>query len=501
MSFAKYFNYLVHRIFKKKSNPKENDIYKLASALGPNYDEAKQAIFALREQALVATAYGNGLDQLGKDREMPRYRGEKDDEYRRRLLAAVNIYSEGGTKPGMERALSILGYTNSEVYPLYLEKYKWRLLDSSLILDGSATLEPLDSTAKLDYLGRWAEFIIKLNLGDDPFLETQYLVAREMINKVKPSEGKLYALNFTISAISGVYYKTSTQCSLQGYFGSEVYDGVYFLNGRKSISPSPIPLLLDAGFNLDGEYMLSGIKGLAENTWFITDTRTRAEMALRQAASVAPGKVLNLDGRYWLGSSWVLGENRYPRTGRMAIKVQTCAEKQINSDASRVGIKVNGHFPHKVVYLDARYRRLDGSRELNNSWYIAANKAINNDFSLTSGGVRQVLKGGIKTRVYYGKNWTLNTGRWLLGGGFKYKLNGYLRLSALHILDGSIYLSGHEKIGYLARIGEKENMLNGRLLWDGERLDGSRRLRPHPVDHRVRVSIKKDGRIIEQGVI
>jgi len=615
VSFVDYFNYLAHRIFKKKSNPKDTDIYKLASALGPNYDEAKQVIFALREQALVATAYGNGLDQLGKDREMPRYRGEEDEEYRRRLLAAVNIYSEGGTKPGMQRVLSILGYTNSEVYPLYLEKYKWRFLDS-WSLDGSNNLKALDPTAKLEYLGRWAEFLVKLNLGDAPFLETQYLVAREMINDVKPSEGKLYALQLTINAATVNRINLVDQVFINGYFGNEFRAGALLLDGRKDLCPSPLPLLLDGSFYIEGGELIDGEYGLADGTWLLSDTRMDSGVFLRQTAKSVPGKVLSLDGRYWLNGKVAVGGNKRPATGRSLINLKTSADARMRGQAMGIRLGVSTHSPHPVSFLnafhhgmagdrfldskwlisaskhiddrfglssgttrikskvtiaqsasfspsvvfdlnghhwlngraaignnkrltstrsritsmatadietssqaprvmvtaftrsphqlnrlDAFYYKLAGDRRLDNGWSLLASKLLSGGFGLSSGNIRNAVRSKVGTGVKSGKCWSL-AGRWLLdGGGYRYLLNGFLKLSPRNWLDGTVLLSGGENLCYRSVLGEKNNMLNGRRFWGGEMLDGRRQLKAYPVSIGAGVTIKKDGRIIEQGVI
>ncbi len=169
MTFAEYFWYLLHRVFKRA--PKNSDAEKLAKALGPNYDLAQETIFRLREQSFLATATGKALDQLGRDRGLPRYREETDEEYQLRLLAAYSIHSQIGTAAAMLDTFQRLGFTDAEIQELRAE-------------------DP----------NRWAEFRVNLPLPEASFTEAQRTNLLNTISRMKPAHTKLAGLNIEAPA-------------------------------------------------------------------------------------------------------------------------------------------------------------------------------------------------------------------------------------------------------------------------------------------------------------
>ncbi len=200
MGFIDYLWELPHIIFKRL--PRDNtDIDKLAQGLGPVFDETKDVIFQIRQQSLIITAIGKALDAHGLDRQLPRYNGETDDQYRLRLLAAFNTYTEGGTEAGMIKALRVLGYQYATVYPCYKEKYKWVFLDGSRTLDGSWSIGPQTLDANLEYVYRWFEFVVKLNTGETPTTEEDKKI-RAIIDLTKPAEAKLYEINPAVQILT-----------------------------------------------------------------------------------------------------------------------------------------------------------------------------------------------------------------------------------------------------------------------------------------------------------
>lgn len=220
MEFADYLWELAHIVFKRKWNKSKSDIYKTFTVVGSSCDQLKQDIFNLRENALLYTATGEALDFHGKDRNISRYAGETDEEYRNRLLAAAEVYSLEGTLSGMIAALERLGYTGVEVYELYKEKY---------------TQNP-----NPDYVGRWAEFIIKLNnVSDTAFLEHSYKILKSEINKVKRAATKLYS----------IAYITKVQTTLN--LDNSIRIGQRFETGVKGL-----PIKLDSTKKLDGTWKL-----------------------------------------------------------------------------------------------------------------------------------------------------------------------------------------------------------------------------------------------------
>jgi len=180
MTFAEYFWYLLHRVFKRAS-----DADKLAKALGTNYDDLQEVIFQAREQALVATATGKALDELGRERGLIRYQGESDELYRRRLLMAYSFYNSSGAAESVRRVLSVLGYANAQIHELYKDGCVYPLFNGQYRHDGA-----VKHTGGV----RWSEFKIISGLDEDRHYtanDARRLV--NAVNRIKPAHTKLAA--------------------------------------------------------------------------------------------------------------------------------------------------------------------------------------------------------------------------------------------------------------------------------------------------------------------
>lgn len=503
MSFADYLYDLAHVIFKRTAKPNDSDLYKLTRALGPNFDDLQEAMFLLREISMVATATGKALDLHGKDRKMPRYRGETDDEYRLRLLSAMDIYTMAGTEPGMKMVLATLGYRNSEIYPLYKEKYKWRFLNTTTPLDGSITLEPTEPDAKLEYLGRWAEFIVKLNIGDASFTETQYQIVRSMINKVKPSEGKLYALQLMTAAATWFALVSRVSLVVSGRFGGEVSPHVRFLNGRRTLSSDPLPLLLDGTGWLDGRYVLCGYKERPPDTWFMEDSRNRQGMLLAHRFFSWPVVTVNMDGRYWLNGKLDLKGARRLTGARVAVRTKA-GISIVPGHSGREGYKVKSGALRTAGRLSAYYRELDGILRLDGRWVLAPDRTLDGREQLFDGQVAHRVVTRLSFPYSFGHGPDMGTGLWCLdGGGPRYVLDARICMSATAMMDGSVTLNGLNRMQWLASLGDTVYLLSGRRLMggDGLLLDGQLQMRSCPTSHELRITVYKNNRFVEKVVV
>lgn len=187
-----------HGIFKKLPRKQDMDIHKLAVAIGSMLDDAKLAIFRPREIRYILTSSGRALDLHGVDRKLPRLAGETDADYRLRLLTAYDIYRMGGTEIGMKSVLAGLGYADATLYPLWREKYKW---------SDDPTPIPLTPDANPEYLGKWSQFVISLNVTDREVTATQRAIFRDTVNRAKPVESKLFRLLNVIHVDENVPYR------------------------------------------------------------------------------------------------------------------------------------------------------------------------------------------------------------------------------------------------------------------------------------------------------
>ncbi len=202
------------------------DIYKLAVTIGKLLDDAKSSIFRLREIKYISTSTGRALDLHGIDRKMPRLAGESDDSYRLRLLTAYDLYRLGGTEIGLKRVLEGLGYPNATLYPLWREKYKW---------SNDPVPVPLTPDANPEYLGKWSQFVISLNVTDREVTAQQRAIFRDTINRAKPIESKLFRLINEIHVAESIIYSVQS-------------DGMYIsmaaaISSLPDISAAPVFLI------------------------------------------------------------------------------------------------------------------------------------------------------------------------------------------------------------------------------------------------------------------
>jgi phage tail-like protein len=188
VKFGEYLWKLLPGVFKRKD---DGDVRRWVDVQGEVLDELKLSVFAMRRSWLIATAQGAALDAIGKSRKLPRYPGEDDEAYRRRLSAAWEIYSRGGTIPGMVEALRLIGYPDAEVHELYKD----------------GPVSPFHNGAyrydrEVRHSGgvRWAEFRVRTRLEDEKALtRTDMAVLMDTIYRVKPARSMPVAVEFDLA--------------------------------------------------------------------------------------------------------------------------------------------------------------------------------------------------------------------------------------------------------------------------------------------------------------
>ena len=98
-------------VFLKKKDRAASMIAQFCEIWGERLDEARETLTAIIPELLAATASGDYLDILARQRQVFRGIGESDDSLRARVLAAHTIKRKGGTIPGMIEGLEKVGYT------------------------------------------------------------------------------------------------------------------------------------------------------------------------------------------------------------------------------------------------------------------------------------------------------------------------------------------------------------------------------------------------------
>lgn len=196
----------------KQGKQAVNQFFIFFKVIGREFDDVKEILFRVRDEANVVSASPPMLAVHGQDRDMPRLSGEDDETYRMRLAMKGLISEWGGTKKGILYALAALGYRD-------------------------CTIEPLVFTDP----DRWAEFLVSICTGlDDTGPDTG--LVRKVVRDVKQASSKdSYLLEF----MAGQHIKMASSAQ------------VTFLLRFYPLARHPYQFL-DSTWPLDGDSMLSG---------------------------------------------------------------------------------------------------------------------------------------------------------------------------------------------------------------------------------------------------
>lgn len=160
--FDKFVDYMYYLLIGplKKVIKKNNQFYIFFKVIGKLFDQTKQDIFQVREESMIISASEQMLEEHGRERDMPRLKGEDVESYRMRLLMKNVIAEQAGTKNGILVALKALGYDQSYIEPYYIHDPE-----------------------------RWAEFIVYLGSNTPPGINDIAIIDSEVM-KVKPARSK-----------------------------------------------------------------------------------------------------------------------------------------------------------------------------------------------------------------------------------------------------------------------------------------------------------------------
>lgn len=90
-------------IFTKSSN---TNLGQLIGAIGEQLNKVDPSQTDFDQQFAVSTANGNGLDLNGQDWEIVRKSGESDNDYRKRILAVMPVYTTGPTVTAIKQIVN-----------------------------------------------------------------------------------------------------------------------------------------------------------------------------------------------------------------------------------------------------------------------------------------------------------------------------------------------------------------------------------------------------------
>ncbi len=160
--FEKFGEYMFSLLFTplRKGRKAANQFYIFFKVVGKLFDDCKRDIFRVRAESMVISASEVMLPEHGKDRGMPRLKGEDVEAYRTRLSMKATIAEQAGTRPGVLLALKSLGYEDSYIEPFYKTDPE-----------------------------RWAEFIVFLR-GKNPSGVNDIRIIDTEVMKVKEASAK-----------------------------------------------------------------------------------------------------------------------------------------------------------------------------------------------------------------------------------------------------------------------------------------------------------------------
>lgn len=179
--FNNFGEYMFSLLFTplRKAKKSTNQFYIFFKVIGKLFDYCKKDLFRVRAESMVISASEIMLPEHGKDRKMPRLKGEDVETYRTRLAMKAIIAENAGTKEGVLLAVKALGYEDSYIEPMYLS-------DPS----------------------RWAEFIVFLQGKTQATINDLYVIDAEVMKIKEASSKPNYGLSTagTISISCETYY-------------------------------------------------------------------------------------------------------------------------------------------------------------------------------------------------------------------------------------------------------------------------------------------------------
>ena len=161
--FETFGEYMFDLLFAPLQRGKRavNQLFIFCRVAGREFDDLKETLIRVRDEANLATASEIMLPIHGQDRDMPRLAGEDAESYRTRLMAKGSIAELGGLKEGILYALAALGYGESAI-----ESFSYKDPD------------------------RWAEFVVYLGHGSPTAIREMLTIYNE-IQKVKEASSRL----------------------------------------------------------------------------------------------------------------------------------------------------------------------------------------------------------------------------------------------------------------------------------------------------------------------
>lgn len=211
--FDKFGDYMYSLLFAplKKTRQAVNQFYLFFKVTGKLFDDTKADIFRMREESMIASAGAAMLAEHGRDRNIPRLKGEPVEGYRLRLMMKAAIAEKAGTVEGLLLCLKSLELTG-EIIPYYT-------IDAE----------------------RWAEFLTRIWYSLDDIRPVDMGNVRNQIRAVKPASAKdNYLLVLYTEYKVKIRYENRLTIMCEFYprynMAYHFLEGEHFLDGSKTLS-------------------------------------------------------------------------------------------------------------------------------------------------------------------------------------------------------------------------------------------------------------------------
>jgi len=188
----------------KEGNDTERDSYKLFSIWAKNTEVFKGYAYEVRKNRFPQWAKEEALNLLGKERGIEPIKGESLEDYRTRVVNALDWWKLAGTVKGIKTVFKLLGFED-------------------------VNISPADPGGE-----RWAEFKVilqKTTIAQEDARKLPYAVG--IINRLKPAHEKLAELTLRVN--------NTLKSTL--YIGTVLKTGKHYTIGLR-ISPKVEPLNL-----------------------------------------------------------------------------------------------------------------------------------------------------------------------------------------------------------------------------------------------------------------
>lgn len=116
--FGDYMYYLLSTPLKT-GNKALNQFFIFFKIIGKLFDDTKNDIFKVRDEAMIISASPVMLPIHGQERDMKRLVGEDIEAFRTRLSMKALISEKAGSKEGILMTLAALGYEQSFIEPMW----------------------------------------------------------------------------------------------------------------------------------------------------------------------------------------------------------------------------------------------------------------------------------------------------------------------------------------------------------------------------------------------